>query len=140
MNLLYVKDTLEMNLLAGKSVGVVRRELRGGLLAYNVIRAYMTLAAKAAGVSPSALSFTQCWRRIRDTLAKLRPTDTREYVVKMLRHLLSRLAGCKLAVRLRFRIEPRAVRRRQALYPALKGSRAEARQRLIEQLQSPSKS
>jgi len=139
LDLRYVKDTLEMDLLTGKSVEIVRKELHAGLLAYNIIRGYMVQAARRAGLSPLALSFTCCWRRVRDVLLSLRPTDSAQYVERTIEHLLARLAQCILPKRPRFRIEPRAVHRRPAVYPQLKGSRAEARRRLITHLQEPAK-
>lgn len=139
LNLRYVKDTLDMALLTGKSVDMIRKELHAGLLAYNLIRGYMALAAQQANLSPLVLSFTRCWRRVRDMLLTLRPTDLPQHVVQAAQRLFDRLARCKLPKRPRFRIEPRAVRRRPAVYPTLKGSRSEARQRVLEQLQAPMK-
>lgn len=139
LNLRYVKTTLDMNMLAAKSVDMVRKELCAGMLAYNLIRTFMTLAAQRAGLSPLTLSFTKCWRRINDTLAALRPTATRQHIAEQIQRLLVRLAKCKLTERPRFRIEPRAVRKRRDAYPFLKGSRAEARQRVIEKLQCTTK-
>ena len=140
LDLRYVKDTLDMGLLYAKSVDTVRKELYAGLIAYNLIRAWMRQAAQRAGLTPLALSFTQCWRRVRDTLLYLRPADTRHDIRLDIQRLLSRLATCLLQKRPRFRIEPRAVRNRRAPYPPLKGSRAVARQRTLEQLQAPAKS
>jgi hypothetical protein len=131
LNLRYVKSTLDMDLLTAKSVDMVRKELWAGLLAYNIIRGYMTRAAMQANLSPLTLSFTRCWRRVRDTLLARRPGATRT-----VHRLLTRLAKLTLPKRPRFRIEPRAVRRRPATYPNLKGSRSGARQRLIEQLKA----
>lgn len=139
LNLRYVKDTLDMALLSGKSVDMVRKELHASLLAYNLIRGYMALAAQRANLSPLLLSFTRCWRRVWSMLLCLRSTDSAQHVAQVAQRLLDRLARCKLPKRPRFRIEPRAVRRRPAVYPTLKGSRAEARQRLLEQLQAPMK-
>lgn len=139
LDLRYVKDTLEMDLLTGKSVDIVRKELHAGLLAYNVIRGYMVQAVQQAGHSPLALSFARCWRRVRDMLLTWRPTDSAQQVARTVERLLARLARCTLPERPRFRIEPRAVRRLPAVYPCLKGSRAEARQRLIAHLQEPAK-
>lgn len=129
LNLRYVKSTLDMDLFTAKSVSMVRKELCAGMLAYNIIRGYMSRAASQTNRSPLTLSFTSCWRRVRDTLLNWRPGITR-----VVQRLLARLAKLILPERPRFRIEPRAVRRRRHAYPGLKGSRAEARQLLIEQL------
>ena len=71
---------------------------------------------------------------MRDTVLAWRPGATR-----VVQRLVTRLAKLTLPKRPRFRIEPRAVRRRPAVYPNLKGSRADARLRLIEQLKEPMK-
>ena len=134
LNLRYVKSTLDMDLLTAKSVAMVRKELYAGMLAYNIIRGYMTRAALQADSSPLTLSFASCWRRVRDTLLAWRSGATRA-----VQRLIARLAKLTLPKRPRFRIEPRAVRRRPAVYPNLKGSRADARQRLIEQMRDPMK-
>lgn len=133
LNLREVKATLDMELLAAKTVDMVRKELYAGLLAYNIIRAFMALAADKAGLSPLALSFSKCWRRISQALLSLRYMDTAAHIAQLLQRLLRQLAACRLAQRPRFRIEPRAVRGRPVVYPTFKGSRAEARQRVIEQ-------
>ena len=109
------------------------------MLAYNVIRGYMVQAAQQAGLSPLTLSFTRCWRRVRDVLLTWRATNSAQHVAQAVQRLLTRLARCKLPKRPRFRIEPRAVRKRPAVYPNLKGSRAQARQRVLEQLLKPMK-
>jgi hypothetical protein len=139
LDLRYVKDTLDLGLLYAKSVDTVRKELYGGFIAYNLIRAYMNEAAQRAGVSPLRLCFSQCWRRIRDTLAGLRPTDSHQHVQQEWECLLSRLAKCLIPKRPRYRVEPRAVRKHRSLYPPLKGSRDAARQRARQQLQGASK-
>ncbi len=139
LNLRYVKDTLNMGLLAGKSVDVIRKELWAGLLAYNLIRAYMSQAALRAGLTPLTLSFTKCWRRIRDTLSGFRATDQPAHIVATLLHLANQLTKCKLPERQRYRIEPRAVRHLPVVYPTLRGSRAEARRKLLRQLLEPCK-
>lgn len=132
LDLRYVKATLDMDELTGQSVEMVRKELTAGLLAYNLVRGFMVQAAQRDGVSPLTLSFTRCWRRVWHALVfNLRLGLSGQDVTRKLEQLLNRLARCKLPVRSRFRIEPRAVRRRPAVYPNLKGSRAEARQHLI---------
>ncbi|TAK33726.1 MAG: IS4 family transposase [Chloroflexota bacterium] len=140
LDLRYVKATLNMDLLHAKSADTARKELYAGLIAYNLIRAAMSDAAERVGLTPLALSFTQCWRRLRDTLFFLWTADTLEDVRREIERVLSRLGKCRLMERQRFRIEPRAVRKRRLPYPPLKGSRDAARQRLREQLQTSAKS
>ena len=134
LDLRYVKSTLGMDLLTAKSVDMVRKELWAGLAAYNIVRAYMVVAAREAGLTPLDLSFAQCRRRVRDAINALLPTDAHNDVARRLWRLVARLGKCRLQKRLRFRIEPRAVRLRAVQYRALKGSRAQARQLELRRL------
>ena len=136
LDLRYVKTTLDMDALTGKSVDMVRKELWAGLLAYNLVRGLMGRAAQRASVSPWTLSFARCWRRVVDTLRALPPHLTRETVAIILDRLFKRLGRCRLPKRPKFRIEPRAVWGRPQPYPRLKGSRAEARQAVLAQMKS----
>lgn len=140
LGLRYVKDTLDMALLTAKTSDMVRRELYAGLLAYNLIRGYMVQAAKQANLSPLRLSFSLCWRRVRDVVLSWRPTDSVQHTREQIRRLLHRLAKCLLPKRKQFRIEPRAVRRLPAIYPHLGGSRKEAREHLLARLWQPAES
>lgn len=134
LNLRYVKSTLAMDFLHGKSVDIVRKELHAGLLAYNLIRGFMVQAARAANLSPLTLSFTSCWRRVWHMLSVWLATGAFPPDPQALTHLLTRLAKCRIPERERWRVEPRAVRRRPAVYPNLKGSREAARQEAIQAL------
>jgi hypothetical protein len=134
LDLRYVKSTLDLDFLTGKTVAMVRKELWAGLASYNLVRACMTMAARQADLTPLCLSFAKCWRRTQRALCSLRPTDTPDKLAERLRRLLQRLAKCRLQKRELFRVEPRAVRRRPATYPALKGSRDKARQVALQEL------
>lgn len=135
LNLRYVKTTLDMEEITGKSVEMVRKEIWAGLLAYNLLRGFMAQAALRGGVSPLELSFTRCWRRIWQMLAfGLRHLRQAAERIQRLERLLQELLDCRLPRRPAFRIEPRAVRKRPSVYPILKGSRAEARQALLAQM------
>ncbi len=132
LNLRYVKTVLEMEHLTGKTVDIIRKELLAGLLAYNLIRGYMAQAAQQAHLSPLTLSFSRCWRRVWNNLCSVRSTDPSPLITQATAALLTQLAQCKLPKRKPFRIEPRAIRGRPRRYPKLKGSREQARQRILE--------
>ncbi len=125
----HVKTTLEMDEFDVKSPEMFRRELAAGLLTYNLICAWMTKAAQQAGVAPTDLSFTRCARRLRDFVrhgapAWVEPDEAEAW-------LLARLAQCRLAQQPhKVSHEPRKVRRRPQVYPALKGSRKVARRKI----------
>lgn len=127
-----VKSTLDMDLLTAKSEQMVQKELWAGLAAYNLVRVWMAQAASRAQRSPLGLSFAQCWRRVKLMLTNRRRTDTGQDTAEREQRLLERLAQCRLPKRDTFRVEPRAVRRRASPYPALRGSRHQARQAALD--------
>ena len=71
LDLRHVKTTLKMERLDGKSVDIVQKELLLGLLAYNLLRGFMAMAALRAQRSPGELSLAQCWRRIQQAAVNL---------------------------------------------------------------------
>lgn len=137
LNLRYVKATLDLGLLNAKSVDTVRKEYYAGLLGYNLIRAFMVQAAQAADLTPLALSFASCWRRVVDFLRQIGGLVTLADYAHPFVQLLQRLAKRRLPVRPSGRLEPRMVRRRPMRYKNLKGSREAARQLVRQQLAEP---
>jgi len=129
-----------MKLLTGKSKDIIIKELYAGFLTYNIIRGYRVKAAKDARISPLNLSFTQCYRRIQNTVISLLYAHSLNHIIKEVRKLFIIMARCKLPVRPRFLVEPRAVRRLPVVYPNLKGARESARQLLLEQRKEEIKS
>lgn len=138
LDLRHVKTTLKMENLDGKSVEIVRKELLLGLLAYNLIRGLMGMAAVQAGRLPCQLSLAQCWRRIVDASRGLRADSSPAEIERVLTILLGRLGRCVLPKRKRERFEPRAVWGRPRVYPTIKGSREEARKAQMELLKNKS--
>jgi len=134
INYRHIKTTLEMDEFNVKSPDLFRKELAAGLLTYNLVCALMAKAALKANLAPTQLSFSRCYRRIRDLLMQGVPGwviaqgDIEGYV-------LDRLAKCTLPHQPnKVAHEPRRVRRRPAVFPALKGSRQAARQRVLHDL------
>lgn len=129
----HLKTSLEMEEFSVKSVAMFRNELAVGLIAYNLICALMVKAGQIAALPPSQLSFCRCWRRIRETLFYGLPAWVAAQGA-VLPYLLNRLAKCKLPHQPnKVRYEPRKVRRRPAVFPALKGDRQAARQEILDQ-------
>ena len=52
-----MKQTLQMDVLRGKSPEMVRKELWGHLLVYNIVRGLMAQAVRASGQEPREVSF-----------------------------------------------------------------------------------
>ncbi len=140
LDLRYVKSTLDLDLVNGKSVDIVRKDLYAGLVGYNLIRWHMVKAACLAAQPSLALSFTRCWRRIRNLFSSLRQTNARARTTSTLLSLWHSLARCVLPPRQRWRLEPRKVRATRRGYPILKGSRAAARDKELAKLHEPPKS
>jgi hypothetical protein len=138
IDLRHVKTTLKLETLEGKSVDLVRKELYLGLLAYNLLRGLMGLAALRVGREPLELSLAQCWRRTLDTCRRLPENPTETEMDKVLEHLLDRLGRCVLPKRGKERFEPRAVWGRPRVYPTIKGSREQTREAQLEKMRSKS--
>ncbi len=129
----HLKTTLEMEEFEVKSVAMFRKELATGLLTYNLICGFMVKTALLTDLRPSQLSFSRCWRRIREVLIQGVPRWVYEEG-RVFHYLLKRLAKCKLVYQPnKVRYEPRKVRRRPAVFPALKGDRNAARQEILDQ-------
>ncbi len=138
LDLRHVKTTLHMEALDGKSVDMVRKELILGLLAYNLIRGLMAIAALQAHHTPLELSLAQCWRRTVDACRSLPLDASTTETEHVLGRLLVRLGNCLLPKRKRERFEPRAVWGRPRVYPTIKGSREQARQAWLDSLKANS--
>jgi hypothetical protein len=129
-----LKTMLELDEFTAQSPAIFRVELAAGLLTYNLVRAVLAQAAQRAGLPGTRLSFAQGWRRLREALLVGVPA----WVVaagQVAEYLLTRLAKCRLPHQPhKVRHEPRKVRRRPQVFPALKGSRAAARQQVLVEL------
>jgi IS4 transposase len=129
-----LKSTMEMEELRAQSPEVFRLELAAGLLTYNLVRAVMVQAAQRAGLGVTCLSFVRCLRRVRDALVEGVPGWVAQGG-QITEWLVARLAKCRLPQQpKKVAHEPRKVRRRPQVFPALKGDRARARQEALRQL------
>ena len=130
----HIKTTLEMDEFTAQTPEMFRKELAGGLLTYNLICATLVQAAQRAHLAPNRLSFRRGMRRVRDALL----TGVPAWVLgagQLATYLLERLAQCRLQHQpLKIAHEPRKVRRRPQVFPALKGDRNVARQPVRQQL------
>lgn len=138
IDLRHVKTTLKMEALDGKSVELVRKELYLGLLAYNLLRGLMGMAALRTEHEPSELSLSQCWRRTLDTCRSLPHNPSPDEIDKVLDFLLYRLGRCVLPKRQKERFEPRAVWGRPRVFPTIKGSRDLTRQAQLQAMKPKS--
>ncbi len=135
-----IKSTLGLELLTAKSPEMARKELFAGLLAHNLVRGCLTRAALLLGTPPLALSFSRCRRWLLAFCLSCPWIGGPQYLQLRLAQLLHDLAQLRLPPRPAWRIEPRAVRRRPAVFPNLKGSRSAARVQARIDLQADAKS
>lgn len=128
----HIKTTMHMEFFNVQSAALFRKELAAGLLAYNLVCAFMTKASRLANLKPVQLGFSRCLRRVRrflfyDWQPWLNCTTQETY-------LLDRLVKCKLAKQPnKAPFEPRKVRSRPRPFPPLRGDRDAARQEVLLQ-------
>jgi hypothetical protein len=134
LNFRYLKNALGLETLVVQSPQMARKEFYAALIAYNLVRVVMAAAQQPNATEPvCSLSFSQArrvlvgwlfdwghdWRSRRGSLAD------------KLERLIAEAARQKLPNRRKKRpSEPRRVRRRLAKFPAFKGSRQAARDKI----------
>lgn len=123
-----IKSTLSLDVLRCKTPPMVHKELRAGLLAYNLIRQTMLQAARAAGCSPRALSFTAALQTLAvlGLIATLSDGDLTLLLELRQKQVASHRVGNRPG-----RVEPRALKRRPKPHDLLNEPRAAARARLL---------
>lgn len=113
LSLRAIKETMNMNILRGKTPAMIRKELWVHLLAYNLIRKWMAQAAWGAGKAVSTLSFKL-------TLQLLRPFDSFALLIDpQQRTQLTQVIASKTVANRSGRSEPRRVKRRPKPFPLL---------------------
>ena len=128
LNLRYLKTHLNLEFLNCKSAPMAQKEWFAGLIAYNLIRAMMFLAATKTLFDPLALSFCSSAREVLQALlqwASGKPVNWKE--------VLESIAKCGLPKRKKPRPnEPRLVRVLRRSFGPLRGSRAAARRKVTK--------
>jgi hypothetical protein len=71
LDLRTLKRTLRLYHLRGKSREAVEKELLIAVVGYGLVRAFMALAARRAGLPPRRLSFTRCYGLLNAMVGKL---------------------------------------------------------------------
>jgi hypothetical protein len=128
LDLRSLKVTLQMDILRGQSPEMVRKEVWGHLLAYNLIRTLMAQAARLAGVRPREVSFKgalQTWNAFWPLLQVASPEEALRLWLVMIWAIGQHQVGDRPD-----RYEPRARKRQPKRYPFLHEPRKEARKRL----------
>jgi hypothetical protein len=128
LDLRTLKSTLKLDILRCKTPEMARKELRTGLLAYNLIRRTMLQAAIVAGRSPRELSFTAAMQTI--AAAWMVSVVTEEHHEVLVRLRLKHMASHRIGNRPN-RSEPRAIKRRPKPHDLLTEPRDQARAKLM---------
>jgi hypothetical protein len=128
LDLRSIKQTMQMDVLRCKTPAMVRKEIWGHLLVYNLLRAAMAQAALRHGVMPRQVSLQGTRQTLAafDSLLAQRPSTARERTVDI---VLRAIARHRVGTR-PDRYEPRACKRRPKPYPLLRVPRQQARARL----------
>jgi putative transposase len=128
LNIRTLKETLHLDVLRCKTPEMARKELRTGLLAYNLIRQTMVEAAIKAERSPRDLSFTAAMQTIAASwmVAAVAEAYQASLIELRIEHMASHRVGNRPD-----RVEPRAVKRRPKPHHLLTVPRDEARAKLL---------
>jgi len=105
-----IKSTMQMDILRCKTPAMVEKEVWAHLLAYNLLRTVMAVAARANGIEPRQVSFKGAKQVVTAFAPKLeaaRPGDRARLVEVMLRAIAYHRVGDRPG-----RWEPRARKRR----------------------------
>ncbi len=126
----YIKAQMDLGFLECHSAEMVRKEWLAGLIAYNLIRYTMGVAAALARVPVQLLSFSRARELLLGWCIR---NSQRRRSCRAWKRLLSRIAKARLPKRRKSRpSEPRAIRYFQKDVAKLEGSRAAAREHLAK--------
>ena len=125
-----IKQTLNLDHVRCKSPAMVQRELWTTLLAYNLIRETIVVAATVHNKSPRRISFTGACQTVLSSWMLL-STDSSRDAQSMCASLLRQIASNTVADR-PGRIEPRVLKRRRHRYPLMKKPRGHLKQELLK--------
>jgi len=120
-----LKSGMRMNILRCRTPGMVEKEVWAHLLAYNLLRTVMAVAAAGHGLEPRAVSFTGAKQAVAAFAPKLeaaRPGDRPRLVAALLAVVAYHRVGDRPG-----RWEPRARKRRAEHATRLTQPRATAR-------------
>lgn len=108
LDLRTLKGTMRLHHLRGKSTEAVEKELLITVVAYGLVRAFMALAARRAGLPPRRLSFTRAYGLLNVMIGQLCAIDAKERE-RAYDRILGYMGQAKLPNRSQPRIYPRAV-------------------------------
>lgn len=132
LNLRSIKATMGLGQLEVKSADLARKEFYAGLMAYNLVRGLMGVAARAVGSAAGPLSFATARTILFGALGMLWLTWVPRWRRwEELERVCQEVGRARLPYRPRPRpAEPRAQYHTPQVFPPLQGTRAQARQQL----------
>jgi putative transposase len=113
-----LKQTVRLNHLSVQSVDMMEKELLAAMLAYNLVRAVMCLAARKAGIDSRQLSFTYACNLVQGGIAGVLAGPTHAVQIERMERLVDLVARCKLPNRTKRRSYPREVWGRGRAFPS----------------------
>ena len=125
INLRSLKTAMNMDVLRCQTPEMVRKEIWGHLLAYNLIRSVMAQAAMAHDTHPRELSFTRAMRTM-EAFRTIIAQASRTGLPLIYEQMLKMIAYHKVGNRPN-RLEPRQRKRRPKPYKLMTKPRAQAR-------------
>ena len=133
VDLRFIKEVMQMDVLRGKTPAMVRKEIAVHLLAYNLLRTVIAQAAQHDATAPRTISFKAALQLLTafqdqgllDTAARCRACYE-----PLLRSIIGHRIGNRPG-----RTEPRAVKRRPKKHPLLTKPRQKARAKLLPEVQ-----
>ena len=135
LNFRTIKATMGLAQLEVKSADLAQKEFYAGLMAYNLVRGLMGVAARSAGCRLDALSFAAARSQLTAALCTLwlgwLPSSVRQ---EQWLHLVEEVGRARLPRRKKPRpSEPRAQCYAPRVFPLLRTSRSQARTQLKKQ-------
>lgn len=115
-----LKQTVRLQQLSVQSADMMEKELLIAVLAYNLVRTIMWLAAQRSGGDPRQLSFTYACNIVLDGYPKILAARGAKQQEQALNRIIDLVARCKLPKRKKRRSYPRAVWGRGFRFPLRK--------------------
>jgi hypothetical protein len=113
-----LKQTVRLQRLSVQSVDMMEKELLAAILAYNLVRAIMTVAARKAKLHVRQLSFTYAYNIVQDGITEVLAASTTIEQIQRMERIIELVSRCKLPKRAKHRSFPRAVWSCRPTYPS----------------------
>jgi hypothetical protein len=135
VDLRHLKTSMGMDILSCKTPQMVEKEVVMYMIAYNLIRAKMVLAAKAKDIELSRISYKSTIQAFQQTKSFLIGLSERE-IQKMKELFYDDITSSTICPKRDSYIEPRVVKRRPKSRMRMSKPRAELRQEIKEKFSS----